>query len=40
MSFTIPKPMEEWLNQDWRKPPQYFVDCSQFYAQLDPFFID
>lgn len=40
MSFKIPKPMEEWLNQDFRKPPENFVDCSLYYANLDPFFIN
>lgn len=40
MSFKIPKPMEDWLNLDWRKPPENFVDCSLYYAGLDPFFIN
>lgn len=40
MSFKIPKPMEDWLNQEWRKPPENFVDCSLYYANLDPFFIN
>lgn len=40
MSFTLPKYMEDWLNKDWRKPPENFVDCSLYYAGLSPFFID
>lgn len=40
MSFKMPKYVEDWLGQEWRKPPENFVDCSLYYANLDPFFID
>lgn len=40
MSFKMPKEVENWLNQDWRRPPENFVDCSLYYANLDPFFIN
>lgn len=40
MSFQTPQFIENYLNLDWRKPPQNFVNTSQFYTGLDPFFID
>lgn len=39
-SFQTPKYIENYLNLSWRKPPQNFVNCSQYYAGLDPFFIN
>lgn len=39
-SFQTPKYIENYLNLTWRKPPQNFVNCSQYYAGLDPFFIN
>lgn len=39
-SFQTPKYISEYLNLDWRKPPSNFVNCSQYYAGLDPFFIN
>lgn len=40
MGFGPPKQLENYLNLDWRKPPENFVDCSLYYSGLDPFFID
>lgn len=40
MGFSQPKQLESWLNNDWRRPPQNFVDCSLYYAGLDVFFKD
>jgi len=40
MGFKPPEQMQEYLDKEWRKPPENFVDCSLFYAGLDPFFID
>lgn len=40
MGFKVPEAVQEYLDLDWRKPPQNFVDCSLYYAGLDPFFID
>lgn len=39
-SFQTPKIVEEYLNLNWRKPPTNFVNCSQYYTGLDPFFIN
>lgn len=40
MGFNTPKYLENYLNKEYRKPPESFVDCSLYYAGLDPFFID
>ena len=40
MGFKTPAYLENYLNKEWRKPPENFVDCSLYYAGLDPFFID
>lgn len=40
MSFKPPETLQNYLNQEWRKPPENFVDCSLYYAGLDPYFID
>lgn len=40
MGFKIPKQLEDYLSKDWRKPPENFVNCSQYYAGLDPYFIN
>lgn len=39
-SFQTPKIVEDYLNLTWRKPPSNFVNCSQYYTGLDPFFIN
>lgn len=39
-SFQTPKIVEDYLNLPWRKPPQNFINASQYYANLDPFFIN
>lgn len=39
-SFQTPKYIENYLNLTWRKPPQNFVNCSQYYSGLDPYFIN
>lgn len=40
MGFQQPKQLEDYLNNEWRRPPQNFVDCSLYYTGLDFFFID
>ncbi len=40
MGFNTPAYLENYLNKEWRKPPENFVDCSLYYTGLDPFFID
>lgn len=40
MGFNPPKQLQNYLDKEWRKPPENFVDCSLYYAGLDPFFID
>lgn len=40
MGFETPKYLEEYLNKDWRTPPENFVNTSLYYANLDPFFIN
>ncbi len=40
MGFNIPQYLQEYLNLEWRTPPESFVNCSQYYANLDPFFIN
>ncbi len=40
MGFKTPEYLEHYLNKEWRKPPENFVDCSLYYTGLDPFFID
>ena len=39
-SFQTPKIVEDYLNLSWRKPPQNFINASQYYVGLDPFFIN
>lgn len=39
-SFQTPKLIENYLNLTWRKPPQNFINCSQYYTGLNPFFIN
>lgn len=39
-SFQTPKIIEDYLNLTWRKPPSNFINTSQYYANLDPFFIN
>lgn len=39
-SFQTPKLIENYLNLNWRKPPQNFINCSQYYSGLSPFFIN
>ena len=39
-SFQTPKLIENYLNLNWRKPPQNFINCSQYYSGLNPFFIN
>lgn len=38
--FQLPKLITDYLNQSWRKPPTNFINSSQFYAGLDPYFIN
>ena len=40
MGFEPPKVLQDYLNLEWRTPPQNFVNCSLYYAGLDPYFID
>lgn len=40
MGMELPKQLTEWLNKDWRRPVQNFVDCSLYYAGLNVYFID
>lgn len=40
MGFEPPKQLQSYLDKEWRKPPDNFVDCSLYYSGLDPFFID
>lgn len=40
MGFSVPGELSDYLNKDWRRPPQNFVDCSLYYTGLDVFFID
>lgn len=39
MGFEPPKYLQDYLNKEWRTPPQSFVNCSQYYANLDPYFM-
>lgn len=39
MSWAPPEYLQNYLNQEWRKPPENFVNFSQYYANLDPYFI-
>ncbi len=39
-SFQTPKLIENYLSLDWRKPPSNFINASQYYSKLDPFFIN
>lgn len=38
--FQTPKAVEDYLNLTWRKPPQNFINTSQYYSGLSPFFIN
>lgn len=40
MGMELPKQLTDWLDKDWRKPPQNFIDCSLFYSGLNVYFID
>ena len=40
MAFKPPEYLQNYLDKEWRKPPENFVDCSLYYSGLDPFFID
>ena len=40
MGFSVPGELSDYLNKDWRRPPQNVVDCSLYYTGLDVFFID
>ena len=40
MGFEPPKFLQQYLDKEWRKPPENFVNCSLYYANLDPFFIN
>ena len=39
MGMELPRQLTDWLNKDWRRPPQNFVDCSLYYAGLDVYFM-
>ena len=40
MGMELPKQLTEWLDKDWRVPPQNFVDQSMYYAGLDVYFMN
>ncbi len=40
MGFKPPEYLQNYLNQEWRKPPENFVDCLLYYSGLAPYFID
>lgn len=40
MGFKLPDYLTDYLNKEWRSPPESWVNCSQYYANLDPFFIN
>lgn len=40
MGYELPEYLTEWLNKEWRRPPQSFVNSSTFYAGLDVNFIN
>jgi hypothetical protein len=40
MGFEPPKFLQQYLDKEWRKPPENFVNCSLYYANLNPFFIN
>lgn len=40
MSFQIPKELQDYLSLNWRKPPQNFVNTSQYYAGMSPYFMN
>lgn len=40
MGFETPKELQSYLDLEWRKPPENFVNSSLYYANLDPFFIN
>lgn len=39
MGMELPRQLTDWLNKDWCRPPQNFVDCSLYYAGLDEYFM-
>ena len=39
MGFEPPKYLQDYLNKEGRQPPQSFVNTSQYYANLDPLFM-
>ena len=39
MGYSLPRDLTQWLDKDWRRPPQNFVDCSLYYANLDVYFM-
>lgn len=40
MGFKTPEIITNYLNNDWRKPPENFVNTSLYYSGLDPYFIN
>lgn len=38
--FQTPKEIENYLNLEWRKPPESFINTSLYYTGLNPFFIN
>ena len=39
MGFDLPKHLETYLDQEWRTPPDNFIDFSSYYTGLDTFFM-
>lgn len=39
MGFNVPKYVQEYLNQEWRTPPDNFIDFSSYYTGLDTYFM-
>ena len=39
MGYTYPKYLTEWLDKEWRRPPQSFVNSSTYYSNLDVSFM-
>lgn len=37
MGFQLPEYVQTYLNNEWRTPPQSFVNSSQYYANVDPY---
>lgn len=40
MGFEMPTYLQSYLNSEWRKPVDYFVNVSTYYAGLDPYFLN